>query len=63
MSTENTTRKATVTDWLALWFFLVGFWPFMDPGHSGHSFTSKLDLLTHLAAAIILVFRWRIVRR
>ena len=43
---------------VAAWFLLMGVWPFADPGHSGDTPASTLDLALHVAAAGFLVYRW-----
>lgn len=47
-------------DLAALWFVLVGVWPFADPGHGADTPASVFDLALHVAAAIFLIRRWKV---
>lgn len=55
--------SARWVDWLAIWLLMVGIWPLADPGHSEVTFLSLLDGLVHGIGAMILISRWKIVRR
>ena len=50
-------------DWTALWVCVFGLWPLADPGHHADSFLSVLDIALHIAATIVLLCRWKVVRR
>lgn len=50
-------------DSIALWVLAFGVWPFADPGHGGDSLLSVLDIALHAAAAVVLISRWKVVRR
>lgn len=52
-----------MTDRIAIWVLLVGLWPFADPGHHADSALSMLDISLHLTAAVVLLNRWKVVRR
>lgn len=47
----------------AVWLLLMGVYPFADPGHSADTILSALDLGIHLGAALLLLRRWKLVRR
>lgn len=47
----------TRLDWLLLWVLAVGVWPFADPGHSGATPLSVLDVLLHALAGALLLAR------
>jgi len=53
----------TAVDWIAIWLFTFGVWPLADPGHSGDTLLSVLDIAIHIAAAVTLCMRWKLVRR
>jgi hypothetical protein len=57
---NNMVAHPIVLDLIALWFALVGVWPFADPGHSADTALSVFDIALHVAAAWFLVKRWRI---
>jgi hypothetical protein len=52
-------------DWIASCLVLGGLWPLADPGHdgSGGLFLTSLDIAAHAVGMIILLVRWKIVRR
>lgn len=52
-----------MVDLLAIWVFLFGVYPLADPGHGADTMLSVLDILLHIGAAILLISRWRLVRR
>lgn len=55
--------KGTWVDWVALYVFMFGVWPLANPSHHGDSLMSLLDLALHAGAAIVLLARWKMVRR
>ena len=42
----------------AAWLLLMGVWPFADPGHSGDSPASLLDIALHVGALVFLIHWW-----
>ena len=50
-------------DWVALYVFMFGVWPLADPHHNADSLMSLVDLALHIGAAIVLLARWKMVRR
>jgi len=55
--------RQNAIDWIALWVLTMGVWPLTDPGHSADTPLSVLDIALHVAAAVVLLSRWTLVRR
>lgn len=50
----NRIDPLTVAAW---WLFVMGVWPFADPGHAGDTPASTLDIALHVMALMFLVHR------
>jgi len=46
-----------------LWVCMFGVWPLAHPEHSLDSMLGAFDMALHLAAWIVLMGRWKVVRR
>ena len=55
--------KATWLDGALVWVALMGVWPLANPAHDGGTILSALDLAIHVAATMVLLSRWTVVRR
>ncbi len=53
----------TMTDVALVWLALFGIWPIAHPEHDAATFASMADIVLHVAGAVGLVCRWKIVRR
>lgn len=52
--------RAKIVDWIALWVLVMGVWPLADPGHHADTLWSVADLALHVAAAAVLISRWKV---
>jgi hypothetical protein len=57
------TRQSTSLDLLALWVATFGVWPLADPGHAADTWLSVFDIALHVTACVVLIARWKLVRR
>jgi hypothetical protein len=53
-------RRISWLDGALLWVLCFGVWPLADPGHSGDTALSAIDLMLHFFTLVWLSCRWRL---
>jgi hypothetical protein len=51
-------KRFRLFDWVLLFVFLFGVWPFANPDHHGDAILSRVDIIVHVVALFLLVDRW-----